>query len=53
VFASILYLLVFAVSLIAPQAAGSLVAIGSIPILIAELSTGLWLLIRGIRTVTE
>ncbi len=50
VFASVLYLLVFVVSLIAPQASGTLIAIGSIPILIAELTTGLWLLIRGIRT---
>jgi uncharacterized protein DUF4386 len=50
VFASVLYLFVFAVSLIAPQAAGILTAIGTIPILIAEVSTGLWLLFRGIRT---
>jgi hypothetical protein len=50
VFASVLYLLVFVVSLIAPQASSILLAIGSFPILIAELSTGLWLLIRGIRT---
>jgi len=50
VFASVLYLLAFVVSLIATQASGILIAISSIPILIAELSTGLWLLIRGIRT---
>jgi hypothetical protein len=50
VFASVLYMLAFGVSLIAPQASGILIAIGSIPILMAELSTGLWLLIRGIKT---
>lgn len=50
VFASVVYLIAFVVSLIAPQASSLSVGIGSIPILIAELSTGLWLLIRGIRT---
>jgi hypothetical protein len=50
VFGSVLYMLAFAVSLIAPQASGISIGIGSVPILIAELSTGLWLLIRGIRT---
>jgi hypothetical protein len=49
VFASVLYLLAFVVSLIAPQASSISIGIGSIPILIAELATGLWLLIRGIR----
>jgi hypothetical protein len=46
---SVLYLVAFVVSLIAPQASGISIGIGSIPILIAELATGLWLLIRGIR----
>jgi hypothetical protein len=35
--------------LILPDASG-LVVYGSLPILIAELSTGLWLLIKGIST---
>ena len=47
-FASGLYLLAFLGSLILPQSAGLLQAMGSLPILIAELSTALWLLIRGI-----
>lgn len=50
VFASVLYLLVFLLILIAPQASGIPLVIGSIPILLAEVSTGLWLLVRGIRT---
>ena len=47
-FASGLYLLAFLGSLVLPQSAGLFQGIGSLPILIAELSTALWLLIRGI-----
>src|SRR6202171_334105 len=49
VFASVLYLLVFLLILIPPQASGIPLVIGSIPILLAEVSTGLWLLVRGIK----
>lgn len=50
VFASLLYLIAFIGSLVVPQASGILVGVGSLPILVAEVSTGLWLLIRGITT---
>jgi len=36
-------------NLVAPGLPGLVQVIGSIPILIAEVGTGLWLLIRGIR----
>jgi uncharacterized protein DUF4386 len=48
-FASIAYALVWLISLVAPSAAGTVQLVGSLPILIAELSTGFWLLTRGIR----
>jgi hypothetical protein len=49
IFASLVYAVVWFVSLILPQYSATAVAYGSLPILIAELSTGLWLLIRGIK----
>src|SRR5712691_4221886 len=44
IFASLVYAAVWFVSLILPQYSATAVAFGSVPILIAELSTGLWLL---------
>ncbi len=49
IFASLVYMAVWFVSLILPQYSGMAAAYGSVPILIAELSTGLWLLIVGIK----
>ena len=49
IFASLVYAAVWLVSLILPQYATTAVAYGSVPILLAELSTGLWLLARGIN----
>jgi hypothetical protein len=51
VFASAIYALVFFVGLIVPQYAGTAATYGSGPILLAELSTALWLLIVGLRPV--
>jgi hypothetical protein len=48
-FASPIFMLAFLGSLIAPQYSGIFLVIGSIPILVAEVSTGLWLLIKGIN----
>jgi hypothetical protein len=50
VFASVLYLAIWFTGLVAPGAPGLVQVLGSVPILIAEVSTGLWLLIAGIRT---
>lgn len=47
-FASLAYAVVWLISLVAPPAAGTAQLVGSLPILIAELSTGFWLLTRGI-----
>jgi len=47
--ASPVYMLAFVGSLIAPQHSGMFLLAGSIPIAVAEVSTGLWLLIRGIK----
>ncbi len=47
--ASLVYAAAWFVSLILPQDAATAAAYGSAPILIAELSTGFWLLIRGIN----
>ena len=47
-FASPVYMLAFIGSLIAPHYSGTFLVIGSIPPLVAEVSTGLWLLIKGI-----
>ena len=49
VFASLVYVAVWFMSLILPQYSATAVAYGSVPILIAELFTGLWLLIVGIK----
>jgi Domain of unknown function (DUF4386) len=49
IFASLVYAAVWFVSLILPQYSATAVAYGSVPIAIAEVSTGLWLLIRGIK----
>lgn len=48
IFASLVYAAVWLVSLILPPYAATAAAYGSVPILFAELSTGLWLLVRGI-----
>lgn len=48
IIASLVYATVWFVSLILPQYS-AVVIYGSLPILIAELSSGLWLLIRGIH----
>jgi hypothetical protein len=50
IFASLVYTAAWFLSLILPQYSATAVAYGSVPILIAELSTGLWLLIVGIKT---
>ena len=49
IFASVLYAVAWLVSLTLPHYAGAVVAISSVPILLAEVSTGLWLLTRGLR----
>lgn len=49
VFASLLYAAAWFFSLVLPQASGIPLAAGSVPILIAEVGTALWLLIRGVR----
>ncbi len=49
IFASVCYAALWFTRLILPEFTG-LVVYGSLPILIAELSTGLWLLIKGIKT---
>ena len=49
VFASLVYATAWFVSLILPQYSATAVAYGSVPILLAEVSTGLWLLIRGVN----
>jgi len=49
VFASLLYLAIWGAGLAAPGMPSLISAIGSVPILIAEVSTGLWLLIAGIK----
>lgn len=49
IFASIVYAAVWFISLILPQYSATAAVYGSLPILIAELSTGLWLLIKGVN----
>ena len=49
VFASVLYLAIWFTGLVAPGIPGLVQVLGSLPILIAEISTGLWLLIAGIQ----
>jgi hypothetical protein len=50
IFASLFCLITFVASLIVVQYSGQLLGIGGLPIGIAEIVTGLWLLIRGIKT---
>jgi len=49
IFASLVYAAVWLISLILPQYSATAAAYGSAPILIAELSTGLWLLIKSVN----
>jgi hypothetical protein len=49
VFASVVYAAAWFFGLIFPEGPGAVMAVASVPILIAEVSTGLWLLIAGIR----
>lgn len=49
VFASLVYLAMWFSSLVAPDLPGAVTLIGSLPILIAEVGAGLWLLIAGIK----
>jgi hypothetical protein len=48
-FASVVYAALWFAQLLVPESSG-LVVYASVPALIAEVSTGLWLLIKGIRT---
>jgi hypothetical protein len=50
IFASLFCLVMFVASLVVAQYSGQLLGIGGLPIGIAEIVTGLWLLIRGIKT---
>jgi hypothetical protein len=50
VFASLSYTALWFARLIVPDSPALVVYLGSLPILIAEVSTGLWLLIKGIKT---
>ena len=50
VIASLFCLITFVASLVVVQSSGLLLGIGGLPIGIAEILTGLWLLIRGITT---
>jgi Domain of unknown function (DUF4386) len=50
IFASLFCLVMFVASLVVAQDSGQLLGIGGLPIGIAEIVTGLWLLIRGIKT---
>jgi len=49
VFASLLYLAMWFAHLVAPDLPGAVTVIASLPILVAEVATGLWLLIAGIK----
>jgi hypothetical protein len=50
IFASLFCLVMFVASLVVAPYSGQLLGIGGLPIGIAEIVTGLWLLIRGIKT---
>jgi len=50
VFASLVYFLYWLIGLVVPDYPGAVIIAASLPILVAEVSTGLWLLIRGIKT---
>jgi uncharacterized protein DUF4386 len=49
IFASLVYMVVWFVDLILPNHPGLVLIVGSLPILVAEVATALWLLIVGIR----
>jgi Domain of unknown function (DUF4386) len=49
IFASLVYVVVWFTDLIVPNHPGLVNVVGSLPILVAEVSTALWLLIAGIR----
>jgi hypothetical protein len=49
IFASLVYLVVWFTNLIVPNHPGLVDILGALPILVAEVSTALWLLIAGIR----
>ena len=53
IFASAIYAAVWFLSLILPQYSATATVYGSVPALLAELSTGLWLLIMGIKVQTR
>ena len=53
VFASALYLGYWFANLIAPGLPGAITIVASLPILVAEVTTGLWLLIAGVRPVPD
>ena len=52
IFASLVYLAVWFTDLILPNHSGLVTILGSLPILMAEVGTALWLLIAGIRPAT-
>jgi len=49
IFASLVYMVYWFVSLILPRYSATIYVYSSLPILIAEISTGLWLLIAGVK----
>ena len=49
-YSSLLYLVYWAFGLVVPDYPGAITIAASLPILVAEVSTGLWLLTRGIKT---
>jgi hypothetical protein len=53
VFASVVYLTYWLASLIAPDLPGAVTIAASLPILVAEVTTGLWLLIKGAEPVSS
>jgi len=50
VFSSLVYLAYWVFGLVIPDYPGAVTIVASLPILVAEVSTGLWLLTRGIKT---
>ena len=50
IFASLCYAALWFTRLVVPESPALVVYLGSLPIPIAELSTGFWLLIKGIKT---
>lgn len=49
IFASLVYVVVWFTDLVVPNHPGLVTIVGSLPILVAEVATALWLLIAGIR----